>query len=1010
MPSNNYTRQKAAEIQDNLTINASIFNAEYNQIQLAFSYASTGETGHTHSGAAGEGGAIGKIGNQDFSKSLEISTNDWVFTGSSVQPATENTTDLGVSGKGWKDVYVSGNVDLSDNAKARFGTGNDLQIWHSGTDSYIQDFGTGDLNIISNGADIKLFDAANNVNLAAFVTGGAAKLYWAGNNPQVRLETTEAGIDVIGTVTADGVRLGDNDQIQLGDQTDGDLKIYHSGGHSFIEDVGTGNLVIRGQHVEIKDLSNELKFYASDGASGAVQLYYGHDTAAKLTTTSAGIDVTGTVDCDEISFSSDSSDYCSIKTTVDGTSTKLDFQIKDDDNDTFRFRFDPSANASEYLTAVEIKPDQSVSARDKFILDVTGTVAAEGVNLGNNEKITFGGTTSPNLEIYETSGGTGLIVQEGSGDLVIKGQIGSLQNDAGSSLLQWDATNVALYWRGTSFGQRLVTTETGIDVTGTVDCDGLKMDDGEYAQFGTGNDLQIFHTGINSHIKDRGTGILSIETDGDRITMLDSVNARTMAQFNTGGTALLSWAGATGTGTKLETTATGIDVTGTTNTDNLTINGAQGSDGQVLTSTGSGVAWEDAATGGGGSVTAVTGTAPIASSGGTAPAISISQASGSTDGYLSSTDWTTFNNKGAGTLTGVTEGAAIDINTNNAASPTISVDLSELTVETDNLVGSTDHLVYLDNGNQKRILANNVNLSAFDNDVGWTNNAGTVTSVSGGTGITVTGGGVSPSVSITSDSIGATQLNVSGNGAATDFLRSDGDGTFTWATPVDTDTTYTADNTTIDLTGTEFSVKDNGIGATQLNVSGNGSSSQFLRSDGDGTFTWATPTDTNTTYTAGTGLDLTGTDFNLSLNELATTTSATSTSYLVLSGTVGNKILLESINNHLFGQDVQELNGFGPGTARRDNSIKVVDTSSADKTVVWNTGVEGAYYTVHAIGANDINYVIPSGTTVYITGPSGLITKTFGSTVTIKGGSSCTVTAYGSSETFIYTGNNVTYS
>ena len=46
-----------------------------------------------------------------------------------------------------------------------------------------------------------------------------------------------------------------------------------------------------------------------------------------------------------------------------------------------------------------------------------------------------------------------------------------------------------------------------------------------------------------------------------------------------------------------------------------------------------------------GTVTGVTGTAPIVSSGGTAPAISITQSSGSTNGYLSSTDWTTFNNK-----------------------------------------------------------------------------------------------------------------------------------------------------------------------------------------------------------------------------------------------------------------------------------------------------------------------------------------------------------------------------
>jgi hypothetical protein len=62
-----------------------------------------------------------------------------------------------------------------------------------------------------------------------------------------------------------------------------------------------------------------------------------------------------------------------------------------------------------------------------------------------------------------------------------------------------------------------------------------------------------------------------------------------------------------------------------------------------------------------GTVTDVTGSAPISSSGGTTPAISISQATTSTDGYLSSTDWNTFNGKGTvtsvsgtGTVNGLT--------------------------------------------------------------------------------------------------------------------------------------------------------------------------------------------------------------------------------------------------------------------------------------------------------------------------------------------------------------------
>ena len=58
-------------------------------------------------------------------------------------------------------------------------------------------------------------------------------------------------------------------------------------------------------------------------------------------------------------------------------------------------------------------------------------------------------------------------------------------------------------------------------------------------------------------------------------------------------------------------------------------------------------------------------------------------------------------------------------------------------------------------------------------------------------------------------------------------------------------------------------ITDNSVGAAELNVVGNGTTAQFLRSDGDGTFTWATPTDTNTTYTGGTGITLSGTTFSL---------------------------------------------------------------------------------------------------------------------------------------------------
>jgi hypothetical protein len=58
-------------------------------------------------------------------------------------------------------------------------------------------------------------------------------------------------------------------------------------------------------------------------------------------------------------------------------------------------------------------------------------------------------------------------------------------------------------------------------------------------------------------------------------------------------------------------------------------------------------------TGVSGLVTSVTGTAPVVSSGGTTPAISMAAANTSTNGYLTSTDWNTFNGKGSGSVTSV---------------------------------------------------------------------------------------------------------------------------------------------------------------------------------------------------------------------------------------------------------------------------------------------------------------------------------------------------------------------
>jgi len=106
---------------------------------------------------------------------------------------------------------------------------------------------------------------------------------------------------------------------------------------------------------------------------------------------------------------------------------------------------------------------------------------------------------------------------------------------------------------------------------------------------------------------------------------------------------------------------------------------------------------------------------------------------------------------------------------------------------------------------------------------------------------------------------------------------------------------------------------DNSIDALHLNVSGNGTTSQYLRSDGDGSMSWVTPPDTNTTYTAGTGMSLSGTTFNCNINTPAEVG-------------LGN---LSSNGNALSGSFTATGNITAYSDLRLKNNIEVIDDALA---------------------------------------------------------------------------------
>ena len=80
-----------------------------------------------------------------------------------------------------------------------------------------------------------------------------------------------------------------------------------------------------------------------------------------------------------------------------------------------------------------------------------------------------------------------------------------------------------------------------------------------------------------------------------------------------------------------------------------------------------------------------------------------------------------------------------------SGSVTLNVDLSELTDMTAAMIG-TDEFIVLDAGADRRKAANEIGLSIFSNDAGFTTNVGDITGVTAGSGIT--GGGTSGTVTI----------------------------------------------------------------------------------------------------------------------------------------------------------------------------------------------------------------------------------------------------------------------
>ena len=94
------------------------------------------------------------------------------------------------------DVIMGGDVGLSNNKKLKFGTGTPLEIYHDGSNNYIDDTGTGNLILRTNGDSVKMMSGSEDMVVAT--KDGSVELYHDGTK---KAETTANGMTVVGGVT-----------------------------------------------------------------------------------------------------------------------------------------------------------------------------------------------------------------------------------------------------------------------------------------------------------------------------------------------------------------------------------------------------------------------------------------------------------------------------------------------------------------------------------------------------------------------------------------------------------------------------------------------------------------------------------------------------------------------------------------------------------------------------------------------------------------------------------------
>ena len=287
------------------------------------------------------------------------------------------------------------------------------------------------------------------------------------------------GLPLSGGTLTGNLSLGTNNKAIFNSQ----LEIYGDGSHSYISDVGTGNLIIKGTHLNLRDANNTLYMEALQG--GAVTLR--HAGNISVATTSTGIDVTGSVVADGVQSTDGNIKVTTLGSFVGfnsqraGVPSSGGYQLG-------RLNFDAYSTGTTFVSGASIQSysdgaawtSSSTPAYLSFQTTPSGSTSLkERIKVANNGDISFYNDSAAQGLFWDSSTSRlGLGVTNPAVPLHVSGtvraDIVSVQSELflGSSsmgkLTQSGSNWVFNTYASGAFGERFRIKDTGVDVSGSV--------------------------------------------------------------------------------------------------------------------------------------------------------------------------------------------------------------------------------------------------------------------------------------------------------------------------------------------------------------------------------------------------------------------------------------------------------------------------------------------------------------------------------------------------------------